>query len=481
MTKTAFSLLFLLAWLACPQQGLAQGSDLYGKGIRFNLDTTGQKYIRFISWHQIWTRYQTHNPGTQVNGHPRTHDWDIGLRRSRFLWLAQISPRFLILSHFGINNQNFASGGSQGSAKKPQIFLHDMWTEYRVVKDKLSIGAGLHYWNGVSRLANASTLNLMALDAPIFNWPLIEESDQFGRQFGIYAKGKLGRIDYRLALNKPFATPNTEANLKAQPFRAQSFNNNYWASAGYVAWEFLDRESSALPFAVGTYLGTKSVFNLGFGWHYHPGATRSYQGHDQAGHDHFVNHDMVLLGVDLFLDRPLNPAAGTALTAYAGYYHYNFGPNYARSVGIMNPATPAPAGTLAQGPGNAQWEIGSGHFLYSELGYLLPKNLLPQLGRFQPFGTLAYKNLDFLAEGSVSWGIGLNYLLEGHHAKVSVRYQTRPLYSNPDPNYHDPGYNPAAYNLAPSEGHRLQLNRNPNVAGGRAYLGELVIQTMIFL
>nr|MCU0451454.1 hypothetical protein [Bernardetiaceae bacterium] len=78
-------------------------------------------------------------------------------------------------------------------------------------------------------------------------------------------------------------------------------------------------------------------------------------------------------------------------------------------------------------------------------------------------------------------GLGLNYLLEGHHAKVSLRYQTRPLYSNPDPHHDTPGYNPAAYNLAPSEGQRLRLNRNPNVDSGRQYVGELVIQTMIFL
>jgi hypothetical protein len=34
----------------------------------------------------------------------------------------------------------------------------------------------------------ASTLNFLTIDAPIFNWPLIENSDQFARQMGLFAK-----------------------------------------------------------------------------------------------------------------------------------------------------------------------------------------------------------------------------------------------------------------------------------------------------
>ena len=37
---------------------------------------------------------------------------------------------------------------------------------------------------------------------------------------------------------------------------------------GYVSWEFLEQESNLLPFNVGTYLGTKRVFNLGGGFFY---------------------------------------------------------------------------------------------------------------------------------------------------------------------------------------------------------------------
>jgi hypothetical protein len=358
-----------------------------------------------------------------------------------------------------------------------------MWTEYSVIKDKLAIGTGLHYWNGVSRLASASTLNFMALDAPIFNWALIEESDQFARQFGIYAKGKIGKIDYRIALNKPFATPNTEANLKTNAYRAYSFNNNNWASAGYLAWELFDKESNLLPFTVGTYIGSKKVFNIGFGWHYHKDATRSYQGVDANNQDVFKNHDMVLLGLDAFLDMPINKEKGTAITAYAGYYKHNFGPNYIRAVGIMNEGTNAPTGFLAQGGGNTDWRIGTGDIVYSELGYLLPKNLV-KVGKLQPFATLTYKNFEFLKEASLNYSVGLNYFLEAHHAKISLKYQTRALYSNSDQDFNATNYNPASFNLnpnAPTGIRKLELNRNPNVAGGNRTAGEFIIQTMIYL
>jgi hypothetical protein len=49
------------------------------------------------------------------------------------------------------------------------------------------MGGGLHYYMGLSR-AMASTLNFLTIDAPIFNWPLIENSDQFARQMGLFER-----------------------------------------------------------------------------------------------------------------------------------------------------------------------------------------------------------------------------------------------------------------------------------------------------
>jgi hypothetical protein len=154
------------------------------------------------------------NSGTlDVNGKDLTgsSSFDVAIRRSRILMYAQVSPRFLILTHFGINNQSFINGGANGGAnltsagvsnagKRPQLYIHDAWTEFAVQPNKLHVGMGLHYWNGVSRLSSNSTLNFMTMDAPIFNWFNIEATDQFARQFGIYAKGQLGRLDYLVSL-----------------------------------------------------------------------------------------------------------------------------------------------------------------------------------------------------------------------------------------------------------------------------------------
>jgi ABC-type taurine transport system ATPase subunit len=55
-------------------------------------------------------------------------------------------------------------------------------------KFSLTMGGGLHYYMGLSRATMASTLNFLTIDAPIFNWPLIENSDQFARQMGLFER-----------------------------------------------------------------------------------------------------------------------------------------------------------------------------------------------------------------------------------------------------------------------------------------------------
>ena len=241
-----------------------------------NLNTEGSKYVRFLIWNQIWARSIDNNPGTLVNGTPSDNTMDIGARRLRMLAYAQISPRYLILAHFGINNQTFVGGGGSGTTgtggygqgKKPQIFFHDAYNEYAIVPSvnpdtkkanpfSLSLGAGLHYFNGVSRLSSASTINFLMIDAPVFNWPLIENSDQFARQYGIYIKGAYKKLHYQFSLDKPFAT-----NVAVRDSANTAVDNNGDAAgavSGYADYQFLDQESNLLPFRVGTYIGRSGL------------------------------------------------------------------------------------------------------------------------------------------------------------------------------------------------------------------------------
>jgi hypothetical protein len=449
----------------------AQGSADYNGGLRIKLNDEGSKYLRFIIWNQVWARYTHNNPGTAINGQSQEHSFDLGARRLRFLAYAQISSRYLILTHFGINNQTFIGGGAPGGGitgnggtgtlgKKPGIFFHDIWNEYTIFPQQkerpfsLAIGAGLHYWNGVSRMASASTLNFLAVDAPIFNWYNIELSDQFARQFGVYAKGKLYGLDYRLSLNRPFATNQTPPSSQGAKVLNQAVDNNSGspiATAGYLMYQFFDQESNQLPFTVGSYLGTKKVFNIGLGFYRSPKGTMSYalSGTDTIAQRHAITN----LGLDVFVDLPLGKAEeNLALTAYSMLAHYDYGPNYQRNVGIMNigAADPRYTGEVSSaGFGNARPLMGTGWISYTQLGLLLPKSWLNQgKQRLQLFGAYTLMNLQHLDRPISAYDFGLNYLIDGHHAKITLQYSARPLMFGRQ-----------------SQGHR----------------GELILQTQVYL
>lgn len=452
---------------AAPMLSAPKPADHSYKPLTLKLNEDGSKFVRFIMWHQFWATATQNNPDTRdvqgnlidgSEGANKAWSTDLALRRSRFLAYAQISPRAMILTHWGINNQSFIGGatapsGPNGTAtvnnngKKPQLFIHDAWTEYEVLKDKLYLGAGLLYWNGISRLTSHSTLNFMTLDAPIFNWPTIETTDQFARQLGMYAKGQLGRLDYRFALNKPFANGLTPLAVKKDGVAVQVLNEN-WATAGYMNWMFWDKESNKLPYYVGSYLGAKKVLNLGVGFYHHPDASlyKAAEGPDS------IFQSNTALGADFYLDMPINKAKGTALSVLATYYNYDFGTNYIRNLGILNLHSSGATANSWAGAGNAQPTIGTGSIFYVQAGYQLPK--LKNATAFMPYLTLTHKNFEALANPSTQFGLGLNYFITGHNAKITLEYQTRPTY---------------------------QLNTINKEIERTGYRGELILQTHIFL
>lgn len=167
--------------------------------------------------------------------------------------------------------------------------MHDAWAEFKWSRE-LFIGAGLLTWSGLSRQTNWATLNYNMLDATNLGWVNIDAADQFARMFGIYAKGEIGQLNYRAILSKPFAIPNPglitpiggapnqpaswAAGLTTLPnaynIAQWAGNNNELLYQAYVNYDFFDQESSVLPFMVGSYLGTKKVFNIGVGFNLHP-------------------------------------------------------------------------------------------------------------------------------------------------------------------------------------------------------------------
>jgi hypothetical protein len=418
------SIFFLVVLLASCSMAMAQGSGPYGSGIKIPIGVDSSKYLRVISWHQVWVRHNDNNAPSLHRGAEEPSTFDIGLRRSRILFLAQISDDFLILSHFGINNQNAVSGGVLGlDGKKPQLYVHDAWTEYRVVPKKLYMGAGLHYWNGISRMSSASTLNFLGLDSPIFPWATIEATDQFARMLGVYAKGQLGKFNYRTALNSPFLTNTGGAIREGEAL--YSPESRTMVKQGYFSFDFLEQESNFLPYYVGSYLGSKKVFNIGAGFLHHPEAMWSLQQGDT------LHHDMNLFSVDTFLDLPLSGGKKGAITAYAAQYFYDFGPNNVRYVGIMNPAQGG--GALR---GNSVPLIGTGAVSFAQAGYLVPGSILKDKVKLQPYASLSHARFEGIRNerGTIVpvniYDVGLNFLVEGHHAKITINYRPRPDFSS---------------------------------------------------
>lgn len=392
------------------------------KGLRLNLSEDGSRFVRFMTWHQFWARYDQYNPDTMIGEEAKKDGLDVGIRRSRFLAYGQVTKDLLFLFHFGINNQSQVGGGfgTGDTPKKPQIFIHDVWGEYRIYQEYAFVGVGLHYWNGPSRLSGASTITFLGIDSPVFSWPNIDKTDQFGRQFGVYLKGKLGRLDYRLAVNAPFSQTGTPAEQKADYAGATTK-----AATGYLKFDFLDLEPNQLPFFAGSWLGRKKVWNVGAGFYVHPDS----MAYLDKGEKKLATQ--VLFAVDSFVDMPFGKRAG-ALTAYAGFYHYDFGPGFTRNVGILNPsvALVKDAPGSANGPGNAVPLIGTGNTYFGQIGYLLP-DVFGRAGKLQPYAQLRVSTFRTLADPVIVPQGGINWLILNNNAKLTVDYASRPVFVAP--------------------------------------------------
>ncbi len=426
--------LLLFTFLIISFGSFGQGYPGYKGGLKVQLNEEGTSYFRMITWHQFWARYNDNNAGSLRGGQAQDETFDFGLRRSRFLMFAELNKRMLIMTHFGINNQNAVSGGINGiDGKKPQLFMHDVYLDYKVVEEKLHIGGGMHYWNGLSRMTSASTLNFMAIDAPIFNWPTIEATDQFARRIGVFAHGRFGKLVYQVSVTDPFETNTLRVSVVDRAlYNPGNLNKVY---EGYFHYEFWDKEGSLLPYTVGTYLGTKKVFNIGAGFMQNSDALWSDRINTETGDTTTVTHDMMLFAVDAFIDLPLgDDGSKGALTAYAVGYFSDFGPNNVRNIGILNPSDGSEEQFGLRG--NSVPTIGTGNTYYFQAGYMLPKKKDEFI--LQPYAAFTYHDFEGIVDSDGStvpvtfFDVGVNAYLAGHHSKVTLNYRNRPDFTNTD-------------------------------------------------
>ena len=390
-------------------------NSVLSNGIKYKFSDNSSLSVHFGT--QVWTRYTHLNPGTfDVDGEPKDYLFDIGLRRTRFsMYAGFLDDRFIVYTQLGMNGQTFSSNS------KPPIFFHDIWSAFKLFDGKLYTGFGLHGWAGVSRLGSVSYSKNIMLDHPGFALPTLGKTDQAGRQVGIFFKGNLAKLNYHFSIDKPFLKNESQ---KTGLYESHYFPNSNTGYKGYVFYSFLDEEKFKSSYLSFGYLDKKKIMNLGAGFNYHPQTLASL---NETGDT--IHHDEKLFGLDLFFDYPMGYYS--ALTFYSGIFIYNFGPNHLRTYGSMNPL---PRGELAQGGGNTHFNVGTGNIVYTMAGYILPLQLQPFSGKFQPMAAIHYKNFEALKEPSVQLDAGLNYYIAGHNAKLTLQFSTWAVYEG------SPGY-----------------------------------------
>ena len=354
----------------------AQYAPDYSGGYKISFDST--KYLRILSWAQVQGNYK-------MNPAKNTEAFSYNLRRARFLMFGQINKDFMILTHFGLNSHNAGNMDPVGKGGSAQLFLHEAVVEYNVM-DLFQIGAGLHYQNGINRVNSQSTLNMLGMDNNRSSWSTIGLTDQFARHLGTYIKGKIGQFDYRLSVNDALKTTLDDGKKTGYVGAKTNSEKAGKVYSGYADYQFLDQESNKLPYEVGSYLGAKTIFNIGAGFLSHPAGVVSKDGGFE---------DVLLWSVDMFYDAPLG-ADGSAITAYAQFQSNDYGSYQLGST------------------------YGTGSMIYAQLGYLLPGKM--EDFRFQPYVTFLNNAFDKDNLTKKEYKAGVNWFIGGHNCKVTAEY-----------------------------------------------------------
>ncbi len=393
------ALILLVFFLASFQFATAQGSPDYTGGLKMKFNEDGSKYLRVISWAQVQANYNL-DESLDSNGNENSQ-LGFNLRRARVLMFAQINKNFLILTHFGLNSLTSSTLSPTGKGDGSQLFFHDVWAQYSVGANH-TVGGGLHYFNGISRLNNQSTLNMMTLDNNRQSWATIGLSDQFARHLGVFAKGQFEKLQYRVAIND--ASTSSLDGRTAIAGGGAVYNGRATLGgkdagktyAGYFDYHFFDQESNFLPYKVGTYLGGKKVFNVGAGFFLHPKGAVIDTGTEIA--PDLQGDDVSIFAVDAFYDAPLSDN-GSAITAYAVFQSSDYGKDYLFSA------------------------YGTGSMVYGHVGYVFKGDVAKT--RYQPYLSYGANSYDAVSDNRNTLGVGVNAFMSGHNSKLTLEYKNQ--------------------------------------------------------
>lgn len=381
--------------------------------LRYTFNEDKGTYIEGSVGAQFWLRYLDMNPGSEINGEPVSSDIDISIRRIRISVQSQITPKLYFYSSFGGNNINQKTEHNW----RPSIL--DFQVEYSFSKS-FALGIGKTGWEGLSRNTSRSCFSMMTLDAPLFSLVNVNKNDDLGRMMGIWSKGKIGHLDYVVALRKPEL-------INSAPVEGvtdYAGGRSKVQSSIYAKYEFIGTEGNKTAYSggVGSYLGKKKVLNIGAGALYQPKMTSRLINGTETYYD-FKNWC-----IEVFYDTPLNTTKETAITFYGGYYHTDFGLDYIRNIGADGYTS---GGTSFNGSGNSFPMNGTGDTFFVQFGYLLSKDLLGKetfRGQLQPNIAIQQSYFDALDEAVTVVDLGINCFFNGHSNKLTLGYQSRPIF-----------------------------------------------------
>ncbi len=385
------------------------------------LDTEGSKYLKLTLLSQLWLRYEKYNPGSVTSGYPIASGFDIGIRRYRVQLYGQLTDRVFFYSQFGENNFNHLADRKQG------FFVHDVVGEYDLVKDKLTLGAGLTGWVGSSRFSSPSVGSILGIDAPLFLQSTNDVTDQFLRKLAVYAKGAVGKLSYRLSVADPLVYAKSAAAGNSAVIGTNSSFSRRPAKAqlnAYGQYQFKDKESNKTPYMTGTYLGDKKVFNLGAGIVFQPNAMWRLEGEGDTRDT--ATSNLLQVSADAFWDGPVGQE-GAALSLYGNATYFDFRKGYLRNLAVMNPVSSNATEGYLNGSGIGFPAYGTGMSLYGQVGYKLARQVLGTVS-LMPYMSVQYARYDRLKQAMNFADVGINALIKGHSAKATLAYQNRPLY-----------------------------------------------------
>ncbi|MBS7229439.1 hypothetical protein KHA90_00235 [Flavobacterium psychroterrae] len=415
MTLKKFKLLFLIGVL-CVLKGNAQTTDFKNPALKYYLNPEKTRFIQFSGYMEFWARYSELNPGSLVNDQPEKGVYDFSIRRIRAKMTMRPTEKLTVVLQMGPSNVNV------NSKSNTYMDLLDAYAEYKF-SDYISVGGGRSTWTGLSRFSTGPLATLL-YDMPAFATANAGNTDVTVRKLGIYVKGQIGKLDYRMTLADPYTDGATTPKLNTAVFNTDGAHQ---LVSGYFKYQFLDKESNETPFSPGTYLGKKRVFNIGIGAEYMADALWHTTNSGEVVHDAMKN-----MAIDVFYDTPIDKDRGTSFSAYAIALKNDYGPNFIRNIGTNNPATgvDATAGSF-NGAGNAYPVVGTGNTYYAQIGGTLPYFDHEKKGmQLMPAASVQYSTFDRLADPVVVYDAGVTLLFNGHSSKMTFDAQRRPVFGN---------------------------------------------------